>query len=67
MFDVPGLDVERKEQPGDATFLKTIDIRAIRIRRIPAEIEIIIRHRRGDVVVRVNDKRAPMNCQRPLP
>ena len=67
MLHVPRFDVERKENRAETAFLHAIDARAIGIRRIAAEIVIIIRHRRRDVVVRINHNRAAMNGQRTLP
>src|ERR1044072_251031 len=67
MLHVPGLNVERKELGSLSAFLHALDVGAIRSWRRAAEIEIIVGHRRGDVVVRVHDDGAPMNCQRALP
>ena len=61
MRNVPGLDVKREEFGGHSAFLHALDVRAIWRRRCSAEIEVVIRHGRRDVVMRINDNRASMN------
>ena len=65
--DVPGLYVKRKELGAQPALLHASDAGAIRSWWSPTKIEIIIRHRRGDVVVSVDHDRASMNDQRSLP
>ena len=67
MRDVPGLDVEREKLSAEAALLHAFDTRAIRRRRRPAKIVIVIGHGRGHVVVRVDYDRAPLNRERSLP
>ena len=67
MRDVPGLDVERKELGSHAALLHPRDVGAVRIRRHAAQIVIVVGHRRGDIVVRVDDDRPPLNLKRSLP
>ena len=67
MLDIPGLDVQRKEFGVEATFFHPFDTRAIRSGRSSAEVIVIVGHWRGDVIVRVNDNRTPLNSQGPLP
>ena len=67
MRNVPGLDVKREEFGGHATLFHALNIGAIRCRRCAAEIEVVIRHWRRDVVVSVDNNRPPMNGQCSLP
>ena len=67
MFDVPGFDVEREELGGQAAFLHTFDVGFVGRRRLAAQIEVVVRHRRGYVVVRVDDDGASLDLQRALP
>src|SRR5215813_13899735 len=67
MPDVPGLDVKRKEFSRQAALLHARDVCAIWLGWVAAQVEIVIRHRRRDVVVRVDDNRAAMNRERSLP
>src|SRR5215510_626068 len=64
---VPGSDVKRKELGCQAAFLHSLDVRPIGNGRRTSQVEIIIRHRRGDVVMSVNDDRAAMNRECSLP
>src|SRR5258707_1270720 len=67
MRDVPGADVERKEFRGHTALLQALDVGAIRNRRRPAQVEIVVRHRGRDVVMRIDDDRALLNLERSLP
>jgi hypothetical protein len=67
VLDVPGLDVEREEFRRQPTLLHTFDVRAIRRRGSSTQIEIVVGHRGGHVVMRVDNDRAPVDLQRPLP
>jgi hypothetical protein len=61
VLDVPGFDVEREEFRRQTAFLHTFDARAIWSRGSSTEIEIVVGHRGGHVVMRVNDDRAPVD------
>src|SRR3989442_904954 len=65
--DIPGLYVKRKELRSLATLLHARNAGAIRRWRRAAQIVIIIRHRRGDVIVCIDDDCAPVNRERSLP
>jgi hypothetical protein len=67
VLDVPGFDVKRKELGGQSALLHALDVGAIRHGRRATQIEIVVGHRRRHVVVRVDDDRATVNLQRPLP
>src|ERR1044071_7025453 len=67
VFDVPWFDVKRKEFRRQPTFLHALDAGAIRSGRSSTQIVIVVGHRRRDVVMRVDDDRAPVDLQRPPP
>src|ERR1041384_6499502 len=67
MFDIPGTDIKRKKFGGQAALLHPLEAGAIGKRRRANEIVIVVRHRRGYVVMRIDDDRAAMNCERLLP
>src|SRR5207248_7166076 len=61
VLDVPRLYIKRKEFSVEAALLHPLEAGAIRRRRTAAQIVIVIRHRRGDVVVRVDRKSTRLN------
>jgi hypothetical protein len=67
VLHVPGLYVEREELGSLPSLLHPRDAGAIRSRRRAAEIVIVVGHRRGDVIMGVDDYGASMNRQGPLP
>src|SRR6266542_5021177 len=52
---IPGPHVERKEFGTESTLLHAFDAGAIRDGRWPTEIVVVIRHRRGHIVVCIDD------------
>src|SRR5215213_10016164 len=67
VLDVPGSYVKRKELGGESALLHASDVCAIGNRRRAAKIEIVVGHRCRDVVMGVDDDRAPVNLERSLP
>src|ERR1041385_7666783 len=67
VFDVPGPDVEREEFRGQAACLHALDVGAVGRWRRAAQVEVVVGHRRSDVVVRVDDDGATLDLQGALP
>src|ERR1041385_1966749 len=65
--DIPWLNVKGKEFSGEPALLHARDTSAGGFGRIPAEVVIVIGHRRRNVIVSVDDNRAPMDGEGSLP
>src|SRR5437763_17087512 len=67
VFDVPRLDVEREELCGKTALLHACDTGAIRSWGSAAQIVIVVGHRSGYIVVRIDDDGVTVDCERALP
>src|SRR6185436_8029812 len=64
---VPGSDVKRKEFGGQSPLLHAFNAGAIWERRLAAEIVVVIRHRRRNVVMRIDDDCLALNVECSFP
>src|SRR5215213_4782590 len=67
VLDVPGFDVKRKELRSESALLHAFNVCAIGNWRCATEIEIVVGHRSRHVIVGVDDDRAAVNLECPLP
>src|SRR5215203_3876313 len=67
VLDVPGFYVEGEKLGGHSSLFHPGNGRSVRSRRSSTEVEIVVRHRRCDVVVGVYDDGAAMDLKGTLP
>src|SRR5262245_49680096 len=67
VIDVPRFDVERKEFGGQAAFFHAFDVGAVGCWWSSAQIEVVVSHRRGYVIMRVDDDGASLDLLGALP